>query len=110
MKYKMRFISNQGGIRDEPTIAHNDSFCQPLREPRPGSSIEPNWSAHGIRAPFATSVAQRAAIGSTAAAWPEYLYIAVTRAVVRFCRRPCGDTIIASTGWTDAGKAWVSPA
>jgi len=30
----------------------------------------PTGSTRGIRAPFTTSVAQRAAIGSTAAAWP----------------------------------------
>jgi hypothetical protein len=74
----------------ERTVAdtHNDSFRMPLREPRPGTSIEPKGGpTHGYSELSASSATLRTRL------WPgwqpvrlHFLCIAAFGVNVRFCR------------------------
>ena len=75
---------------DERTVAdtHNDSFRMPLREPRPGTSIEPKGGpTHGYPELFASSATLRTRLWpGWAAGPPAFLCIAAFGVNVRFCR------------------------
>src|SRR5208282_4390144 len=79
----------------ERTVAdtHIDSFRMPLREPRPGTSIEPDGGpTHGYPELFASSATLRTRLwpmARLAAGPPAFLCIVAFGVNVRFCRVEC---------------------